>query len=238
MKQIVLAFLLLAGITVAHAELTGNASLTTDYRFRGISQTQNGSALQGGVDYTHASGFYAGNWNSNVSSLAYTDSNGLESDVYAGFKKEVIKGVTVDVGSYNYIYSRAGGKFNSNSNTNEAYVGVEVGPISVKYSQSLGDYFGIAKSSNSKYVQADIKYPVAKNITADAHYGQTMITGNGKNDYTDINVGGTYALSKGFSVGAHYYTNSSFGSTAKATNTISGQKLYKDAVVVSLSKSF
>jgi uncharacterized protein (TIGR02001 family) len=142
MKKSILAAMLFASIGSAQAQVTGNLTAATDYRFRGISQTQNSQAFQGGIDYTHASGFYAGNWNSNVSNKVYTDSNGLESDVYAGFKKEVVKGVTVDVGSYNYIYSRSTNRFGSNSNTNEVFGAVTTGPVTLKYSQSLGDYFG------------------------------------------------------------------------------------------------
>ena len=109
MKKLVVAFLMMVS-AVAQAQVSGNVGVTTDYRFRGISQTQNSQALQGGVDYADKSGFYVGNWNSTVSSALYTDSIGLENDLYAGFKKEVIKGVTVDVGSYNYFYSRAANK--------------------------------------------------------------------------------------------------------------------------------
>jgi len=98
MKKIIFALLFVSGI--AQAQVTGNVGVTSDYRFRGISQTQNSQALQGGIDYSK-SGFYVGNWNSSVSSLLYTDSIGLENDVYAGFKKEIYKGVTIDVGSYN-----------------------------------------------------------------------------------------------------------------------------------------
>ena len=47
--------------------ITGNLSIVSDYRFRGISQTFVQPAIQGGIDYSHKSGFYLGNWNSNVS---------------------------------------------------------------------------------------------------------------------------------------------------------------------------
>jgi len=91
MKKVLLASLLATTFGVAHAEgLNGNFSLTSDYRFRGISQTQNAAAIQGGVDYTHASGFYAGNWNSSISSQMYTNGSGMESDLYAGFKKPIL----------------------------------------------------------------------------------------------------------------------------------------------------
>src|SRR5438128_572638 len=54
----------------APSPLTGNVALVTDYRFRGISQTFGKPAFQGGFDYAHSSGFYVGNWNSNVNSGA------------------------------------------------------------------------------------------------------------------------------------------------------------------------
>ena len=67
--------------------LTANLGLFSSYRFRGIDQSFGKPALQGGVDYAHASGFYAGNWNSNVSSGAGFPDGNLEMDFYAGYKK-------------------------------------------------------------------------------------------------------------------------------------------------------
>lgn len=235
MKKIVFALLMFAGI--AHAEVTGNVSVTNDYRFRGISQTQNSTALQGGFDYTSKTGLYAGNWNSNVSRQLYTDSQGLESDLYVGFKKELVKGIKLDVGSYNYLYSQTAGKFNSSANTNELYAGVETGPFAVKYSRSISDYFGVANSKGTQYVQADMNVPVSKKLTANAHVGRTLLANHSNDNYTDMKFGVTYDLS-GIALGAHYYTNTQFGTTAKAANTVGGEQLYKNAVVVSLSKAF
>ena len=237
MKKLFLALLMAVGFASAHAEVTGNLGLTSDYRFRGISQSQNAPAVQGGIDYTHASGFYVGNWNSNVSSLMYTDSTGLESDLYAGFKKEVVKGVTVDVGTYNYFYSQAANKFSSNANTHEVYLGVAAGPMSVKYSRSLGDYFGATNSKGSQYLQADLAYPITKKLTADEHYGRNIVANHANSGYDDVKVGATYDL-VGYKVGAHYFTNRGLSTAAMTANTISGQQLYKDAVVVSVSKLF
>ena len=236
MKKLVVAFLMMVS-AVAQAQVSGNVGVTTDYRFRGISQTQNSQALQGGVDYADKSGFYVGNWNSTVSSALYTDSIGLENDLYAGFKKEVIKGVTVDVGSYNYFYSRPANKFNSASNTHEVYAGVATGPVSVKYSQSLGDYFGAANSKNSKYVQADLNLPIAKQLTANAHIGRTMVSSHKDLNYNDIKLGATYNIA-GLDVGAHVYKNLGLSAAAKAADTINNEKLYKNALVFSVAKSF
>jgi len=57
--------------------VTGNMAIVSDYRFRGISQSYLGPAIQGGIDYAHPSGFYIGNWNSSVSSLVYTGGSGI-----------------------------------------------------------------------------------------------------------------------------------------------------------------
>jgi hypothetical protein len=72
---------------------TGNLNLVSEYRYRGISQTNNKPAVQGGFDYAHASGVYVGTWASNVSWLSDggggTVSNSLEWDIYGGYKGAV-----------------------------------------------------------------------------------------------------------------------------------------------------
>lgn len=130
---------------------TGNLSLVTDYRFRGISQTYGLPAVQGGFDYAHASGFYAGTWASNVYSTAgngigtsYTNGAGLEWDFYGGYKFEVAPELTLDVGALYYYYP--GARWNNAERSSfdnlELYVGATYKWFSAKYSQSLTDYFG------------------------------------------------------------------------------------------------
>lgn len=235
MKKLFAALVLLVINGMAHAQLTTNVGATSDYRFRGVSQTQNAAALQGGVDYVHKSGFYIGNWNSTVSNQA--NSTGLEMDVYGGIKMEIMKGVKLDVGSYNYFYGQADNQFNSNSNTYELYAGVEYGPAVVKYSRSMNDYFGLANSSGTQYVQAAVNLPVTKTVTANAHIGRTLVANYTDRNYTDIKVGGTVNVD-GFLVGVHWYTNMGEGRNFQTLNTVRGQQLYKDAVVVSVSRSF
>jgi uncharacterized protein (TIGR02001 family) len=244
MKQVLLALLMAAGISVAQAQVTGNLGLTSDYRFRGISQSQNAPAVQGGVDYAHSSGFYVGNWNSSVSSQVYTNGSGVESDLYAGYKKEVFKGITVDVGSYNYFYPRAttSAKTGSNYDTYEGYVGLDYqGLVAAKYSQTLGNgYFGTANAKGTNYMQVDTKLPVPviKNLSVAAHYGRTNVANSSNLDYNDINAGLVYALPQEFDLSVKYYTNSSMTGTFQNANIVNGQKLYKNAVVVGLTKTF
>ena len=74
--------------------VTANVSVVSDYRFRGISQSFRRPALQGGVDYAHASGFYIGTWGSTVDKDFLTDTKGLEWDIYGGYKFPVGAGWT------------------------------------------------------------------------------------------------------------------------------------------------
>jgi len=236
MKKLLLALMMVAGISVAQAQVSGNLGLTSDYRFRGISQTQNAPAVQGGIDYNHVSGLYVGNWNSSVSSQMYTNGSGVESDVYAGFKKQVFGNFTLDVGSYNYFYPRAG--TNGSFDTNEVFVGIGYKElVSAKYSHAVSDYFGIANSKNSYYVQADAAIPVVGKLSAVAHAGRTEVNNNSKYSYNDYNVGVAYDL-QGWNLAAKYYINDNKTSTFMTANTINGQKLYNDAFVFSVAKSF
>jgi uncharacterized protein (TIGR02001 family) len=82
--------------------LSGSVALVSDYRFRGVSQSGGDPAVQGGVSATHASGLYAGAWGSSISlGPAY---GSMELDLYGGYSREVLPGVTADVGLTYYAY--------------------------------------------------------------------------------------------------------------------------------------
>ncbi len=80
---------------------TGNIAYTSDYVFRGVSQTNSSWAVQGGIDYAAPAGVYAGTWASNVSF-----GGGIEMDFYGGFASEVA-GVTYDLGVIYYAYPKS-----------------------------------------------------------------------------------------------------------------------------------
>ncbi len=86
---------------VAAAELSGNAAIASNYIWRGVSQTTDQAAGQGGLDWGHDSGIYAGTWVSNVDFSGLGD--GYEMDVYAGYSGEV-DGFGYDVGVISYQY--------------------------------------------------------------------------------------------------------------------------------------
>ena len=100
----VLAASALAGTAVA-GPFSANIGVTNNYIFRGVTQTDDVAAVQGGVDFEHDSGFYAGTWLSNVGSLyeASAGNNNYEQDWYAGYGFEAGP-VGLDAGFILYTY--------------------------------------------------------------------------------------------------------------------------------------
>ncbi|MFD2134268.1 TorF family putative porin [Novosphingobium resinovorum] len=84
--------------------IAGSVGLVTDYRFRGVSQSDKELAVQGGVSVTHESGLYVGTWGSNLSGWGTFGGSNTELDIYGGFAAEVTPGVKVDVGVTWYMY--------------------------------------------------------------------------------------------------------------------------------------
>src|SRR5690242_3455072 len=116
--------------------VTGNLSFVSDYRFRGISQTFEGPAIQGGLDYSHASGLYAGTWGSNVSGLQYPNGASMEWDFYGGYKFAAGP-LNLDVGALYYWYPGAYysgfGPSKPKFNNTEIYIGASWNWLSAKY---------------------------------------------------------------------------------------------------------
>jgi uncharacterized protein (TIGR02001 family) len=222
---------------------TGNAGVFSDYRFRGISQTNKKPAFQGGFDIGHASGFYVGNWNSNVDSAFFNGAN-LEMDFYGGYKLAAGP-VALDVGALYYYYpgSGAGGTFKIDNT--ELYISAGYGPVSVKYSHAVSDFFGVNDSKNSWYVEGNGSYEIGNGFSVVGHLGYQSLKNNARffemgsttltDNITDWKLGVTYDLS-GFILGAFYVgTNRDItGGTASLSN----RNLSSDTVVVSVSKSF
>src|SRR3982074_1424801 len=113
---------------------TGKVALYSEYEYRGISQTSEKPAVQLNLDYAHKSGIYVGTFLSNIKWLKDTaEVNGfstkanVEWDIYAGYKFEVVKDWTLDVGYLRYEYPQSS-EFSPKPNTDEVYAGVSWGP--------------------------------------------------------------------------------------------------------------
>lgn len=280
MKRTLLATLLVAAFaapamaqTAAPAEapaaeapaLTGNLSVVSSYRFRGIDQTFGKPALQGGVDYAHSSGLYVGNWNSNVSSGAGFPDGNLEMDFYGGYKTS-IGDFGIDVGAIYYYYpgSEARG-LTAGVNTGavdnkEIYIGASWKFLSLKYYYSVDDYFSARGSNGQKtrgtdYVDLSANYDLGNGWGINGHVGQLNFKNVSNGDYTDWKIGVTKDLS-GWVVAASYIDTNAKGTCGASpqlycfansnsdngTGGINTGTKFKDAgrgiAVVSVSRSF
>lgn len=83
------------------AGVSANVGLTSNYIWRGITQSDDKAALQAGLDYKAKNGFYAGTWASNVK---FTDNKATEVDLYTGFANELKGGLSYDIGAIRYAY--------------------------------------------------------------------------------------------------------------------------------------
>jgi uncharacterized protein (TIGR02001 family) len=215
--------------------ITGNMSIVSDYRFRGISQTFVQPAIQGGIDYSHKSGFYLGNWNSNVSGNSFVDGT-IEMDIYGGFKFPVGP-VTLDVGLLQYLYpgaEAAGVKYD----TLEAYIAGTWKWFTLKYSMTLDDYFGVNNSDGSGYLDLTFNYEIAPKFALVAHVGSQTVENASALDYVDYKLGVTYDLN-GWVLGAAYIDTDVSGGTYTFTNNAGKtEDLAKGTVVLSVAKSF
>jgi uncharacterized protein (TIGR02001 family) len=224
--------------------LEGNFGIVSDYRFRGISQTDKKPAAQGGFDLGHKSGLYAGVWTSNVSQWTAGGAS-QEIDVYAGYKLGLPMGIEADLGYIRYEYpgNTAGNK------TREFYFGLSYGPLSYKASRTTTNWFGYAPiagvddgilgKKGSMYHDLSFEYGLTEKITLSAHLGLQKVKGTNA-DFKDYSVGASYEIGDGYSVGLTA-TKTSFDSSDARDNWFvggSGVKLYESAVVASISKSF
>ena len=215
--------------------VSGNMGIFSDYRFRGISQTFVQPAIQGGIDYSHSSGFYLGNWNSNVSGNSFVDGT-IEMDIYGGYKFGAGP-VTLDVGLLQYLYpgAEAGGvKYD----TLEAYFGVSWKWFTLKYSTTIDDYFGLANSDGSGYLDLSASYEIAPKLTLVGHVGQQKVKNFDALDYVDYKIGLSYDLN-GWMLGVTYIDTDVSDATYTFTNAAGdSEDLAKGTVVFSVSKSF
>lgn len=259
MKKTVIALSLAAMTLPAIAaepdyEISGNFALTSDYRFRGVSQTDKDPALQGGFDFAHKSGFYLGTWASNVSNWA-NPGGSMELDIYGGYSGELAGGIGYDIGYIAYRYpgnkpSLVGATAVSN-NTGEYYVGLSYGPVSYKFSRTRTNWFGIDESKGSTYHDIGAEFSPVENLTLSAHAGFQKIKGKwatGEDaSFKDFSVSASYDLGNGYAVSltatsVDFKKSSAKGWFTSAESYIVATggttKLYEDATVLTISKSF
>ena len=172
--------------------ISGTAAFVSQYRFRGIAQSDNKPAVQAGFTVSHASGLYVSAWGSSASAgNSVVDIGGSEIDVYGGYTHELgHSGVTIDAGAYGYIYPGAPG-----GNIYELYgsVATTYGPATMKAGVNFApDQRNTSRSSTYVYGEVSGGIPSTP-ISLHAHVGHTGGAFDyASRDYIDYSVGVSY----------------------------------------------
>lgn len=192
MKKLIAAMLLMSAGVASAAEIAGNVTLASDYRFRGISQLEGeiSPAIQGGFDLETESGFYIGTWASNVNFTFDDDSGGgaIELDVYAGFAGSFSDDFEYDLG---YLYYAYPNDQEYDLDYYEFYGSLSAfgGTVGINYSP---DYF--AETGKFYYVYGDYGLPLGESLSLDLHvalnsFDEESFLSNGEDQYIDYSIG-------------------------------------------------
>lgn len=178
---------------------SGNIAITSDYVFRGVSQTNQDPAVQGGFDWDSGAGFYIGTW---ASSLEFGDDASLELDLYAGYAGS-IENFSYDIGFLYYMYpstSSVGYDFWEVYGSAGYDFGVASVSAGINYTP---DNFGAANNDSSVYYSASLEVPVGDMFTVSGGVGYSAL--EGAQNYTDWNIGASLSVYDWFDLDARYY---------------------------------
>ena len=193
------AVLLTAGAASAQEapEIAWNLGVTSDYVFRGYSQTSEDPAIFGGVDVT-AGSFYAGAWASNVD---FGDDTEAEFDIYGGYRTEV-SGFALDVGVVGYLYVSQPGGADYDYAEFKAAASRAFGPVTLGAAVYWSpDFFGADEEAT--YVEANAAFSPAAQWTVSGAVGHQALDVNA--DYGTWNAGVAYAFSDNVALDVRYH---------------------------------
>lgn len=187
-KSLVLGSVLAAATmasTATLADVTANIGVTSNYQWRGVTQSGNESAVSGGLDYSHESGFYAGTWVSSLGGGQY------EQDLYAGYGGEA-SGISYDVGYTMYMYP-----IDKDAELDFSEIGVSVGygPLTFYAAKTVAtEASGTDKDATyySLNLAGDINKDFGYSLTFGSYTGDDLLGYTG-DDYTHVAA----AISKG-----------------------------------------
>lgn len=230
------ALSLLTSTAVVHADdampaVTGNLAVTSDYVFRGLTQSWGRPAIQGGADYAAPDGFAAGFWGSSISERSYPG-GAMELDLYASYGRAIDADWSWRVGLYGYVYPGANldqaGLPHRSLDTAEINAALGWKQLTLKYNRALTDYFGVdteqgyaGDSRGTSYLQLDATFPLTDAWSLALHTGHTHVTtalavplANGARDpgYSDVGATLKVQLDPHWSLsgGVTHATNAAF----------------------------
>ena len=231
--------------------ITGNTGLWSQYRFRGISQSDNKPVVQGAITVAHASGFYLSAWGSSASANNAVDLGGTEIDVYGGYSHTFAQsGLTLDGGLYGYIYPGSEHAVGISESYYEIYgdVAKTFGLVTAKAGVNFApdqSYFKDFQTATRHNVYEFGELGLAVPNTALSLHGHVGHTGGGLDyvgkQYIDYTVGATYkwkALAFDLSVVGTNLSKNDTRAFDRALDTNDFHQAAKTVLVGSVSASF
>ncbi|WP_299790406.1 TorF family putative porin [uncultured Shewanella sp.] len=174
----------------ANASVTGNIGASSNYLWRGVTQTQDAVAVQAGIDYEHDSGLYLGTWGSNVD---FGDTTSYEIDFYAGYSGSVGEEFGYDISYLYYAYPDS----DSSVDFGEITAALSWKWFSVSYSKIVNAGSDVAADpldeKDLSYIQAGFSLPFSDTLSLDLHYGYS--SGDVSTAWFDVDSYTDYSLS-------------------------------------------
>lgn len=213
---------------IVHAgDISGNVTWTSDYSFRGVSQTNEKMAVQGGFDYGFESGAYVGVWASSVNfsdGKSSVEQNSTETDYYVGYAFDASENVSVDLSFWQFTYPGA----ESASNYQEYVASVSYGDFTAGLVYSP-EYFGDGKG-DATVISLDYSLAVQEGVSVDFHIGQTMTEDDNQVDSDDTYI--DYLIGVNYDVAGVTLSLAYVGTDIDADNDNT-----EDRAIFSISKS-
>ncbi len=206
---------------VAMAELSANVGMSSNYMWRGWTQSGDEAAISGGLDYAHDSGLYVGTWTSSLGGGQY------EQDAYVGFGGEVA-GLGYDLGYIKYMYPIGDGE----ADFDEIYASLSYSyfTLGVAY---VTDVEWDADDYNDKYYSLAFEYPVKEDLTFGALVGSVDFDDAAGDDYTHYQLSLTKSSDMGDFTFAYDKHNGDEDEWAGLVNNVNDAR-----ITVSYSKGF
>ncbi len=164
-------------------EYSANVALTTNYMYRGFTQTSEGPAIQGGFDVGHSSGLYAGTWASSLEFGAGDDDTNLEIDFYGGYASEFSNGFSFDIGGLYYFYPNTDADSGGDFDFFEVYSSLDYTFADAMLEPTIGvsvafspDYFG--EDGDSIYVNPTLGLSLPYGMSFTLGYGHLDVDGD------------------------------------------------------------
>ena len=215
----------------------------SDYRFRGISQTNKKPAIQGGIDCAQER-LYLGNWNSNRRQRPFQRRQHRDG-LLRRLEDHAIEGFGLDLGALYYYYPGSGDNPGTGKIDNtELYIGSSWGPISLKFNYAVSDFFGVDDSKGAYYVLLSGVHDFGNGFGINGSVGYqglkdqgfyTEMDGKQTWSVTDYKLQGTYTID-GWVLGLAYVSTNRDLSAGTAANR--NRNISNGTALLSVTKSF